>query len=474
MHGPGTLKQQSDSTKWGMTREQTVEIVKRAQAMPHIQLKETHFHLSRMSNDPTSFAVMAREMITWSGYIRDNDRLDAALHRHRRRLDLRQMVRHRPATASSTTPRRRRPRTMRASAARRSRRRPRSSACRCRSSGSSPAARSPARPASRSARSARSSRATRKKWVNLDLSTNHLSWAAVLDWYYHAVPVVNAGREATETVDLVGPLCNSDEVGPHRKMPPLKRGDYVAFLDAGGYTESCAARYNAQLLPATVLVAGDRAEIITEREQLKDIAGRFRVPPRLLAGSFAPYAAEPARMRISMDLDIAAARPSSAAAARASAVPPPSALAREGVDVTLVARTPRRSRRRRRRSAPSHRRAACTPSPRDVDDDGRPRRGCSPPAPSPTSSSTIRACVRRRPTSARSPREDWQRWLDAHFFSSLAAHPESRAGHVPSGRFGRIVNMSVSFIKFPQVNFAPQPCGAAGACRAPSPRWCAS
>ena len=31
-----------------------------------------------------------------------------------------------------------------------------------------------------------------KKWVNMDLSTNHLSWAAVLDWYYHSVPVVNA------------------------------------------------------------------------------------------------------------------------------------------------------------------------------------------------------------------------------------------------------------------------------------------
>jgi diaminopimelate decarboxylase len=39
-----------------------------------------------------------------------------------------------------------------------------------------------------------------------------------------------------------------------------------------------------------VLVSGDRAEVITEREQLKDIAGRFRVPPRLLAGSFAPTA----------------------------------------------------------------------------------------------------------------------------------------------------------------------------------------
>jgi diaminopimelate decarboxylase len=131
-------------------------------------------------------------------------------------------------------------------------------------------------------------RGEKKKWVNLDLSTNHLSWAAVLDWYYHAVPVANAGAKGTELVDLVGPLCNSDEVGAKRMMPPLKRGDLVAFLDTGGYTESCAARYNAQLLPASVLVRGEEADITTEREELRDIAGRFRVPPRLLAGSFAP------------------------------------------------------------------------------------------------------------------------------------------------------------------------------------------
>ena len=44
MHGPGTLKEQSDSTKWGMTREQTVEIVNNAQKLKNIHLKETHFH----------------------------------------------------------------------------------------------------------------------------------------------------------------------------------------------------------------------------------------------------------------------------------------------------------------------------------------------------------------------------------------------------------------------------------------------
>ena len=286
MHGPGTLQQQAASTKWGMSRAQTIDIVKRALDMPHIHLKETHYHLSRMSNDPRAFAVMAREMITWSGYIRDHtgwtppcidigggwtfgkpygtgprSQLDdakaptaedyatlcsAAIKDEAQRLGLPlPKLRLEPGRALS---------------------------------GPSGIA---------VGRVGAVKQGEKKKWINLDLSTNHLSWAAVLDWYYHAVPVVNTDAPATEVVDLVGPLCNSDEVGAHRTLPPLVRGDLVAFLDTGGYTESCAARYNAQLLPATVLVFGDRAEVTTEREQLKDIAGRFRVPARLLAGSFA-------------------------------------------------------------------------------------------------------------------------------------------------------------------------------------------
>lgn len=287
MHGPGTLKQQSDSTKWGMSREQTVEIVKRAQVMPRINLKETHFHLSRMSNDPADFAVMAREMITWSGYIRDNtgwtppcidigggwtfgkwygtgpnrqlDDANAPTPDDYARLCIEAMKDEAEKLGLPMPKLRLEPgRAL---------------------SGPSGVA---------VGRVGAVKEGTAKKWVNLDLSTNHLSWAAVLDWYYHAVPVKNAAAETTETVDLVGPLCNSDEIGPHRNMPALTRGDFVAFLDAGGYTESSAARYNAQLLPATVLVSGTAAEIITEREQLKDVAGRFRVPPRLLAASFAP------------------------------------------------------------------------------------------------------------------------------------------------------------------------------------------
>ena len=60
-------------------------------------------------------------------------------------------------------------------------------------------------------------------------------------------------------------------MGAARQMPRLKRGDVVAFLDAGAYGETKAATFNAEPRPASVLVSGDRADVITERETMRDV-----------------------------------------------------------------------------------------------------------------------------------------------------------------------------------------------------------
>jgi diaminopimelate decarboxylase len=123
-----------------------------------------------------------------------------------------------------------------------------------------------------------------KTWVNVDTSQNHLPNILSANWYYHAVAAANADPPPGELaeVDLVGPLCTFDVMGGRRCLPPLQRGDIVAFLDTGAYGETKAATFNAQPRPATVLVSGERAEIITERETLRDVIGRYRVPARLL------------------------------------------------------------------------------------------------------------------------------------------------------------------------------------------------
>jgi 3-oxoacyl-[acyl-carrier protein] reductase len=61
------------------------------------------------------------------------------------------------------------------------------------------------------------------------------------------------------------------------------------------------------------------------------------------------------------------------------------------------------------------------------------------------------AGVPQRPADFRTlTRADWDGWLDAHFFSAI----DLIQGYVPGmmeRRFGRIVNISANFIKFPQV-----------------------
>jgi diaminopimelate decarboxylase len=133
-----------------------------------------------------------------------------------------------------------------------------------------------------------------KTWVNVDASQNHLPNILSANWYYHAVCATNADPDPSQTrpVDLVGPLCTFDVMGAGRPMPTLHRGDVVAFLDTGAYGETKAALFNAQPRPATVLVSGDRADVITERETLQDVLGRFRIPPRLLAGRRATVATD--------------------------------------------------------------------------------------------------------------------------------------------------------------------------------------
>ena len=62
--------------------------------------------------------------------------------------------------------------------------------------------------------------------------------------------------------------------------------------------------------------------------------------------------------------------------------------------------------------------------------------------------------VRQVPTDYRSiDEEEWQRWLNDHFLSSITMIQKVAPGMCDRS-FGRIVNLSVSFIKFPQSGFA--------------------
>ncbi|MBN2014952.1 MAG: diaminopimelate decarboxylase [Candidatus Altiarchaeota archaeon] len=122
-----------------------------------------------------------------------------------------------------------------------------------------------------------------KKFVNVDAGFNVLMRPAMYD-SYHRVEVLNrVGDEATETYDVVGNICESGDVlAKGRRLPKVSEGDIIAFYDAGAYGFSMSSQYNLRPRPAEILVWGETAEVIRERETFEDLFRHQRVPKDLL------------------------------------------------------------------------------------------------------------------------------------------------------------------------------------------------
>ncbi len=82
--------------------------------------------------------------------------------------------------------------------------------------------------------------------------------------------------------DLVGPICETgDFLARDRPLPPMEQGDLVVVFSAGAYGMSMASNYNDHGRPAEVLVDGDQARVVNERQSLAAILETER-SPRLL------------------------------------------------------------------------------------------------------------------------------------------------------------------------------------------------
>jgi len=85
------------------------------------------------------------------------------------------------------------------------------------------------------------------------------------------------GLPGLETCDLVGPICETgDFLARNRPLPPMERGDLVAMFSAGAYGMSMVSNYNDHGRPAEVLVDGDRAILINERQPLATVLATER------------------------------------------------------------------------------------------------------------------------------------------------------------------------------------------------------
>jgi diaminopimelate decarboxylase len=124
----------------------------------------------------------------------------------------------------------------------------------------------------------------RKKWVYIDGNINEMGDPFdPYDRIHHVVIANDANRGGTETVDVCGQLCNAaDILAKDRGLPPMQRGDLLAFLDMGAYNESFGNQSNATPRSATVLVNRDRAAVVRRRETVADVLSRELLPSWLM------------------------------------------------------------------------------------------------------------------------------------------------------------------------------------------------
>ncbi len=110
-----------------------------------------------------------------------------------------------------------------------------------------------------------------KRFVIVDAAMNDLIRPALYQAHHEIVPVVR-GAGAMETVDVVGPVCESgDFFARDRAMPEVKAGDLIALLDAGAYGMSLASHYNSRVHPAEVMVEGGVGRLIRRRETVEEL-----------------------------------------------------------------------------------------------------------------------------------------------------------------------------------------------------------
>ena len=123
-------------------------------------------------------------------------------------------------------------------------------------------------------------RAEAKTFVIVDAAMNDLVRPTLYDAYHGVKPVVEPSSNATtETVDVVGPVCESgDYLAQARRLPKLAADDLVAIMSAGAYGAVQAGTYNSRLLIPEVLVNETEWAVVRPRASYEELIGLDRIP----------------------------------------------------------------------------------------------------------------------------------------------------------------------------------------------------
>ena len=109
-----------------------------------------------------------------------------------------------------------------------------------------------------------------KNFCIVDAAMNDLMRPAMYQAWMNIV-ACRLRDEPPQVCDVVGPVCESGDWLGHDRALAVRAGDYIAVLSAGAYGMSMASNYNTRPRAAEVMVDGDQAWLIRDREQVSDL-----------------------------------------------------------------------------------------------------------------------------------------------------------------------------------------------------------
>ena len=131
-----------------------------------------------------------------------------------------------------------------------------------------------------------------KQFVIIDAAMNDLIRPTLYDSYHFIWPAKPrdardvltrrdkqlAPADGGETVDVVGPICESgDYLAKARPLPRTDRGDLLAVFTAGAYGFAMSSNYNNRPRAPEVLVDGGAFRVVRRRETYEDLVAAERV-----------------------------------------------------------------------------------------------------------------------------------------------------------------------------------------------------
>jgi diaminopimelate decarboxylase len=109
-----------------------------------------------------------------------------------------------------------------------------------------------------------------KNFAIVDAAMNDLMRPALYDAYHDIVAVQPRAGDG-DTYEIVGPVCETGDFLGHDRPLNLQEGDLLAIKSAGAYGMSMASNYNTRGRAAEIMVDGEQAFVIRQREKITDL-----------------------------------------------------------------------------------------------------------------------------------------------------------------------------------------------------------